>query len=248
MANKLKLGAISRYCIFSIVFAMLLIGISTAFSSFFNRSDMKAQIVSSASALPSVIIDAGHGGEDGGTIGINGIFEKDINLSIANILRDMLTSRGINVIMTRSEDILLYDRNVDYKGRKKILDLSARLKIANENENCIFVSIHMNSFPEAKYKGLQVYYSKNSELSKTLADSIQNTVKTHLQPNNARLTKKADSNIFLLDRCNNPSVLVECGFLSNPNECAMLCSEDYRKKLSLAIFEGICSYISEVYS
>ena len=248
MANKSKLGSVSLYCIFSIVFAMLLIGISSAFSSLFNQNDMRTHIVSSGSALPSVIIDAGHGGEDGGAVGINGILEKDINLSIANILRDMLASRGINVIMTRTEDILLYDRNVDYKGRKKILDLSARLKIANENENCVFVSIHMNSFPEAKYSGLQVYYSKNSELSKALADSIQNTVKTHLQPDNSRLTKKADSSIFLLDRCDNPSVLVECGFLSNPNECAKLCSEDYRKKLSLAIIDGICSYITEVYS
>lgn len=243
MTEKQKHLSILSFFMFSLVFSIILIGTSSAFSFSFNRRKDITQSFTHATPFPCVIIDAGHGGEDGGAIGVNGTLEKDINLSIANELCDMLTASGITVIMTRTEDILLYDRNTDFKGRKKMLDLSARLKTVNETDNCILVSIHMNSFPEAKYKGLQVYYSGNSEYSKTLADSIQEKVKNHLQPNNTRMTKKAEKNIFLLDRCKKPSVLVECGFLSNPEECSLLASEDYRKKLSLAIFDGIYSYI-----
>ena len=99
----------------------------------------------------TLIIDAGHGGEDGGAVGANGEFEKDLNLKIAFMRRDMALSSGYDTVMTRTEDILLYDRNVDYKGRKKALDLLARVKIAEKYENALFVSIHMNAFPEKQY-------------------------------------------------------------------------------------------------
>lgn len=196
-------------------------------------------------STPTVIIDAGHGGEDGGTVGINGCFEKDINLSIAKKLDEMLRAAGINTVMTRSEDILLYDKNVDFKGRKKVLDLAARLKIANsfeEYKNTIFVSIHMNSYPESKYSGLQVYYSPSSEKAMALAQIIQNTAKLSLNADNERKIKASSGNIYLLDRSTVPSVLIECGFLSNENECTLLCSEDYQKRLSLSIFASICTY------
>ena len=100
-----------------------------------------------------VVIDAGHGGEDGGTVGVNGVYEKDLNLNIALFLADWLRADGYEVVLTRTEDLLLYDKNSDYRGQKKIQDLATRRRIAEEYENAVFISIHMNAFPEAKYRG-----------------------------------------------------------------------------------------------
>ena len=210
-----------------------------------GTSDKSVLDTDTSQKYPTVIIDAGHGGEDGGAIGKNGIYEKELNLAIAQDLAAMLRASGIDVVMTRETDILLYDRNTDYRGRKKMLDLAARVKIAESYENCIFVSIHMNSFPQDKYRGLQVYYSVNTPESKLLAENIQASVREYIQKDNNRKTKQASGNIFLLDRINHPAVLVECGFLSNAEECALLSTEEYRKKLTLAIFCGITEYISE---
>lgn len=192
---------------------------------------------------PIVVIDAGHGGEDGGTVGKNGVFEKDINLSVALYLADELKKAGIEVLLTRSEDILLYDRNSDYKGQKKVQDLAERRRIAESCENALFVSIHMNSFPEEQYKGLQVYYSTNNEGSKALADGIRSTVTQALQPDNTRQCKTGE-NIYLLDRLKCPAVLVECGFLSNHEECALLSSADYQKTLAITLSLAITDYIN----
>jgi len=198
------------------------------------------------SSLPTVIIDAGHGGEDGGAVGRNGVLEKELNLAISEDLATLLRSSGYKVIMTRSDDRMLYDRSVDYRGRKKLLDLNARVDIAKKTEMAIFISIHMNSFTDSRYSGLQVYYSENDPTSHSLAESIQSTVCESLQKDNQRKVKSSGGKIYLLDRIDSPAVLVECGFISNPEECELLCSEKYRKELSLALFCGINRYISEV--
>ena len=125
-----------------------------------------------------------------------------------------------------------------------MLDLAARLKIAKETPNSIFVSIHMNAFPQTQYSGLQVYYSKNDASSKKIADLIQSNVKKYLQSSNNRKTKSATSSIFLLDRLETPAVLIECGFLSNDEECKLLSTNEYRKKLSFVIFCSLMDYIS----
>ena len=191
---------------------------------------------------PIVIIDAGHGGEDGGTVGINGVLEKDINLSIALALDKTLRDMGVTTLLTRDEDILLYDKNSDYKGQKKAQDLAARRRIAEECECAIFVSIHMNSFPEEKYKGLQVYYSENDETSVNLARTIQEQVSKKLQPENTRQCK-IGSDIYLLQRLSCPAVLVECGFLSNSEECMRLSDPIYQNELASVLSESILSYI-----
>ncbi len=191
----------------------------------------------------TVIIDAGHGGEDGGAVSKSGLLEKDINLEISSNIYDMLRLNGINVIMTRTEDKMLYDRYENYSGHKKAFDLRARLDIAKETENPIFVSIHINSFPQEKYSGLQVYYSKNTESSKELADIIQSNVKSLIQKENERQTKPATSNIYLLDRIESTAVLVECGFISNEAEAALLSDANYRKKLAFVISTSISEYI-----
>lgn len=193
----------------------------------------------------TVVIDAGHGGEDGGTQSASGLYEKTVNLEIAQLLDSLLRSCGIRTVMTRSEDILLYDRNADYHGHKKMLDLAERRRRTEEIENAIFVSIHMNAFPETKYRGLQVFYSPNHPNSQLLADSIQHHVAAQLQPDNHRKTKAATSAIYLLDRLTCPAVLVECGFLSNPEEAALLETAEYRQQLAFLLFYSVMCRISE---
>lgn len=192
--------------------------------------------------LPVVIIDAGHGGEDGGTVGKNGAYEKDINLSVALRLSDSLKSKGIRTVLTRSEDVLLYDKNSDYQGQKKVQDLATRKRIAEAYDDAIFVSIHMNSFPDERYSGLQVYYSTNDESSRTLAESLQSITRKELMPENTRQCKEGDD-IYLLNRLCCPAVLVECGFLSNPDECDKLCTEEYQERLADTLAEAIEEFI-----
>lgn len=190
----------------------------------------------------TVIIDAGHGGEDGGAVGVTGLVEKDLNLDLAGRICALLEADGVRVIMTRTEDVLLYDRGADYQGRKKVLDLAARQAIGDANPDAIFVSLHANTFPEQIYHGLQVWYSPNSEKSVLLAESIRAEVVSTLQPDNHRQSKQAGSNIFLLHKLQIPTVLVECGFLSNPAECNALADPAYRDRLAYALYKGICAY------
>lgn len=193
---------------------------------------------------PIIVIDAGHGGEDGGASAYGDITEKELNLLISKDVCDILRFCGIKVIMTRTDDVLLYDKNSDYQGKKKSQDLAKRLEIANSLEGAVLVSIHMNAFPEAKYKGLQVYFSPHTESSYTLASAIQNNVKATLSPDNERKVKKADKQIYLLDRFKGTGILIECGFLSNPEEYSLLCTEEYRKQLSLVIAQSITDYLA----
>ena len=235
---------VSTFLLFSMLFCAVLSLLMTVgwwINEKYEKTDADVEPIPS----PVVIIDAGHGGEDGGAVGKNGALEKDINLSVALLLRDMLTSNGIEAVLTRSEDVLLYDKNSDYHGQKKVQDLATRRKIAESYENALFISIHMNAFPEERYSGLQVYYSKNNETSMALAESIQTLTKEKLMPDNDRKCKAASSNIYLLDRLSCPSVLVECGFLSNPDECARLSDSDYQKKLALCLFAAVAGYLEE---
>lgn len=182
-----------------------------------------------------VVIDAGHGGEDGGAQSAAGLYEKEVNLAVALYLRDYLEAAGIPTVMTRTEDKLLYDPTSDYRGRKKVLDLAARLEIASSVPDSLFISIHMNAFPQTQYSGLQVWYSPAHPASEQVAQRIQ-TEALRLDPGNRRRIKAAGSNIFLLDRLQTPALLVECGFLSNPAEAARLGEEAYRRQLAFTLF------------
>ncbi len=191
---------------------------------------------------PTVIIDAGHGGEDGGAVGVDGSLEKHLNLTIATKLEEMLLASGVKTRLTRDEDILLYDRNSDYQGHKKSQDMATRIAISKEYENAIFISIHMNSFPQEKYRGLQVYYSENSPLSQELAATVQTLTVKNLQPENTRQIKPSGVNIYLLRKITHPAILIECGFLSNSEECALLGTEEYQNRLCLVIYTAILEY------
>ena len=190
-----------------------------------------------------IVIDAGHGGEDGGAVGINGCIEKELNLEIALILNDLLRASGIDTVMTRTEDIMLYDSAVP--GKKKLQDLRRRVAVSEENEDSLTVSIHMNTYPAPKYSGAQVYYSPNHTESSVLAKTVQENIRAHLQPDNTRETKAATSAIYLLHNVKTPAVLVECGFISNQAEAELLCSDSYRRKVAMTIYSSIIEYLNK---
>ena len=212
-----------------------------------NQYKNATEIPTSGTGAPkytTVIIDAGHGGEDGGASSAAGLVEKDVNLEISQMLCEMLRANGINVIMTREDDRLLYDRNTNYQGRKKKLDLAARLAIADSTPDAVLVSIHMNSFTNPLYSGLQVWYSPNNADSLPLAELIRETNQEQLQSENYRLCKEATSAINLLHNAQCPAVLVECGFLSNPDEAALFETQEYRQKVAFAIFCAITEFLN----
>lgn len=232
-----KFGFSIRFLIF-LLFLTLIAAFFCAISSHFGATS--DDVIGDSTPTPfTVVLDAGHGGEDGGAVSVWGTYEKNLNLAIAMQVKGLLEANGIDVVMTRETDVLLYDRNVDYKGRKKALDLAARQKIAEDTPNAVFVSIHMNSYPLPQYHGLQVWYSPNDPHSQVLAKEIQSTVKEYLQPQNNRHVKSSTSSIYLLHHLKCPAVLIECGFLSNSEEASMLDSTEYQQQLAFLIFLSI---------
>ena len=200
-----------------------------------------------ADAIPYdkiVILDAGHGGEDPGAIGATGVYEKDLNLALALEMGKIFEEKGYIVIYTRTDDRLLYNEDENIKGMRKIADLKNRCKVAERYPNSLFISIHMNSFGSEKYSGLQVYYAENNENSRILADSIQNRVVNDLQKDNKRVIKPG-KDMYLLENIANTAVLIECGFLTNKNECKKLSEKEYQKELSFSIVCGIIEYIEK---
>ncbi len=191
-----------------------------------------------------VILDAGHGGEDCGAVGLNGCFEKDINFQMVKFLASYLRASGVFVVETRTEDKLLYDPDVVEYGHRKSTDLANRVAITKRYQNAVLVSIHMNSFPSERYSGLQVWYGSGNEESERFAEQIQTTVRETLQQENQRKTKSSNGSIYLLDYAECPGVLVECGFLTNRTECEKLSNEDYQKELSFVLFCAIINYLN----
>ena len=232
--------------VFSLRFLAFLLFLSVLMAILFGvaektrrKSDVGAISQTSASPSVTVILDAGHGGEDGGASSADGLVEKDLNLALALTMRDILTANGVNVILTRDTDTLLYDRNVDFQGRKKMLDMAARLKIVEDATNPVFVSLHMNTYPLPSCQGVQVWYSENNDASFELAKTIHATTQALLQHENDRPIKRSGSSIYLLRKLECPAVLVECGFLSSPEEAALLGDESYRQQLALTLCMGI---------
>lgn len=191
---------------------------------------------------PLIIVDAGHGGEDGGTSSSQGVREKDINLQISNKVSMLLNLAGFKTLMTRTEDGLLYDGNHDTMRSKKVADIRKRMDIINSNPESVFLSIHQNYFTESKYWGTQVFYSGNNPESKAIAEEIQNSVANCIQKENARKIKQSGKEIYLLYHAESPAVMVECGFMSNPSEALLLCDEKYQIKMAIAIINGVNNY------
>ena len=237
---------IFKFFIFTVVCTIVLLCIMYFFP--YKENEDAPTSAEPGQKYTTVILDAGHGGEDGGTQTASGILEKNLNLKIAELIKNELEDKGINVIMTRSEDKLLYDINADYRGQKKKLDAAARIKISEDNPNSIFVSIHMNFYTDPKYSGLQVWYSTQNSDSQPLAKTIQERNNTLFQKTNTRQIKPIGENIYLLNQIKSPAVLIECGFLSNPKESASLSDSVYQISLSKSIAESISEYIKSVQS
>ncbi len=195
--------------------------------------------------LPVIIVDAGHGGIDSGTSGVDGTQEKNINLAIAQRLKDVLTLMGFRVVMTRTTDDLISDPSLPTIRQRKREDLMNRLQITDEHDHCVLVSIHQNYFTDSFYSGAQVFYSNNHPESKILAESIQETLRENLQPDNTRIIKQSGSEIYLLDQCKKTAVMVECGFMSNVKELSLLKSEKYQTKLAFSIALSLLSFYTE---
>lgn len=208
----------------------------------FTANDEATEALSSRVYQNTVIVDAGHGGEDGGAVGIDGTNEKDINLDIALKLEKILSFYGFNVIMTRTQDVMTCDEGLSTLRERKVSDIHNRFALIEANPDAIFVSVHQNKFDDPNQNGTQVFYSGNNEKSKLLAENIQATVVSALQPSNKRVVKRSGSGIYLLYHAQAPAVLVECGFISNLDEVKRLNDDSYRMKTAILIADGILKY------
>lgn len=192
----------------------------------------------------SVVVDAGHGDPDGGTVGSSGIIEKDINLAIAQKLQEVLEGKGIRVVMTRTGDSGLQDSSASTIREMKRSDMNKRLDIIKKSNADLFLSIHMNSFANGSVNGLHIFYAKNHAEMETLADNIQNRM-GQITGAKIHAVKTADEHLFLMKNPPIPAILVECGFLSNPEEEKKLSDEDYQARIAWAIADAVEDYYQE---
>jgi N-acetylmuramoyl-L-alanine amidase len=193
---------------------------------------------------PIIVLDAGHGGIDGGCTSAEGVPEKGINLDIMLRLRDLLTVNGYDVRVTRETDKSIHDEGVEGIAAQKSSDMDNRLALFNESDNAVCISIHQNQFTDPKYSGAQMFYSGSNSTSEVLAGMLQDRFRSLLQPDNDREIKLCGKELFLCYYSNSPTVMAECGFLSNPGEAALLNTEEYRGKVAFTLFSGINDFVS----
>lgn len=220
------------------IFLCLLVCACGAF--FYIEENIEITAMSEYRPVKTIIIDAGHGGFDGGAVAEDGTPEKDINLQIAKNLRDFLEFYNYDVIMTRESDVSTESDNG--KSNKKTSDLYNRLQLMQKYDNAIFVSIHLNKFTSTNVSGAQTFYSQNVPKSEQLAQSVHSMIIGMLQPENEREIKKGNNNIYLLKNATCPAIIVECGFLSNKAELEKLKDENYQRMMAFCIFCGIINY------
>lgn len=191
--------------------------------------------------LHRIVIDPGHGGEDGGAVSCTGKNESNFNLQISLRLNDLFHLLGYETVMIRTTDVSVYTSG-DTIAQRKVSDLKQRVRIVQRTSDAVLVSIHQNTFPEGKYSGAQVFYAA-SPGSKELSARIQADLVAGLNPGSSRKEKKGEG-IYLLEKITAPGVLVECGFLSNWQEEAKLSTPDYQKKLCCVISASVASFLA----
>ncbi|WP_281417648.1 N-acetylmuramoyl-L-alanine amidase CwlD [Alkaliphilus flagellatus] len=232
----MRLIIVRKYWIIRI--CLLLISITVLIASFNYYKTIETYSIPTTAKV--IVIDPGHGGFDPGKLGHNGKHEKEINLAISLYLREYLEQSGSIVIMTREEDIDLYID--DGSNRKmKSIDLTNRKNIVIENEPHVFLSIHVNSFTQSKYYGAQTFYPKNNESGRQLANMIQEELVRVLDNDNKRVPLQNDS-VYIIKELDIPTVLIECGFLSNPQEEQKLNDPHYQQKIAWSIYVGLQRY------
>ncbi|MGN1307722.1 MAG: N-acetylmuramoyl-L-alanine amidase [Faecousia sp.] len=199
-----------------------------------------AVLSSEVITAPMIVIDAGHGGEDGGAISVTGVRESTLNLEISQRLNDLLHFLGVQTKMIRTEDVSVYTEG-ETIAQKKVSDIHNRVAMVEQTPNALLVSIHQNQFSESQYRGAQVFYASGSQ---ELAELLQSELAAQVDPKNHRECKQAKG-IYLLEHISCPAVLIECGFLSNPAEEALLRDEAYQKKLASVIACTLASHLEE---
>lgn len=213
---------------------LIFVFVSTAYFGFVTKS------VSNYNGI-TIVIDAGHGGRDGGSIGKNGTIEKSINLNYALNLKDKLVRSGYRVVLTRSNDDGLYS---NFAQNKKISDMTKRMEIIkNANPNLV-ISLHMNSFKDSTVRGANTYYKIDDEASELCASYVQKSLHTYC---NAPNLKAKTGDYFMVNCSYYTSILIECGFLSNPDEEKLLNTKEYKEKITDAIFNGVLLYFGNNY-
>lgn len=190
-----------------------------------------------------VVLDAGHGGIDGGCVSVNGVAEKGINLSIVQTLRDSLEILGFDVVCTREDDRSIHDTGVEGIGKQKLSDMKNRLDIINRYDNAIVLSVHQNRFVDERYSGSQMFYAKENSDGQRLAECMKTQFVNLLQPDNTREIKPVGSEMYLIHNAKSPAVMIECGFLSNPDEAKLLENPQYQKKVAFTILTGLEEYM-----
>ena len=191
-----------------------------------------------------IVLDAGHGGLDGGCSSADGVTEKGINLNIMLEVRDLCKLYGYNVEVTRDKDTSIHDKGIEGIRNQKNSDMENRLAIFNKHTNALCISIHQNKFTDPKYSGAQMFYSDTNPDNQKLAEIMKSQFVKNIQPDNTRETKPCGKELYLCYFCTNPTLMIECGFLSNPEEAAKLNSPDYQKQVAFTIFSGINEYLN----
>ena len=188
-----------------------------------------------------IVLDAGHGEPDGGAVGVNGTLEKDINLAIVQKLQEVLEGKGVEVILTRDGDSGLQDESAGTIHKMKVSDMNKRLDVIKDSGADLFVSIHMNSFTSSKVHGLHIFYDKSHPDVEETAKKIQDNI-GEVTGAETHTVKTADESLFLMKNSPIPAILVECGFLSNPEEEKKLNDEEYQAKIAWAIASALENY------
>ena len=211
-----------------------------------NIKQVEESVLTSSTPVTEkvVVLDAGHGKPDEGAQGIEGVTEEKTNLDIVLKVQKLLEQSGATVILTRSDENAIYDLDAKTLKQKKISDIHNRVKIGNESSADIFVSIHLNKIPQQQYDGWQTFYNGNNENSRKLAVSIQNKLNDAIQKENNRIAKTID-NVYIIKHVEIPTTIVECGFLSNPQEAKKLLTDEYQNELAWGIYSGILNYFNE---
>lgn len=226
------------------IFIILLCLCVSVCSTYLIKDSIEHQTVETVSLPVSnkvVVIDAGHGKPDEGAESSSGTTEAQTNLKIALKVQNLLEQSGCEVILTRSDDEAIYDLDSDTLREKKISDIQNRVKIGNESQADIFVSIHLNKIPQSQYYGWQTFYKQDNEDGKKLATCIQSNLNNSIQRENNRVPLTID-NVYIIKHVEIPTAIVECGFLSNPEEEKLLLDDNYQNKLAWGIYTGIIDY------
>ena len=226
---------------FTLAVAMLLCLV--LLSGLFVTGEKSVNVSAKATQRYTVIIDAGHGGFDGGAVAFDGTLEKDLNLSVALKLDSVLKIMGYDTVLVRDTDVSTADDKGTERSQK-VSDIKARLRLTEKYKDALFVSIHMNKYTSPQPHGAQVFYSQ-VDGSKELAECIQRSITAGVQTDNKRVVKKTTKDIYLLYHAVIPSVIAECGFISNPDDLLKLKSDEYQMKMAAAIAAGINDYYFE---